>query len=125
MCATRKLISGQKGTKKLLARYGAQLVCVRYRYDARQRRRFTTVELIVEGSPWSPPTPQLSDTSLVGVRVTLQEVELQRRVTQAGGKWNPAQRVWEMRKDRAIELGLKDRIEALKVSNTRHQNGVQ
>jgi hypothetical protein len=24
----------QKGTKKLLAQYGEQLVCVRYRYDA-------------------------------------------------------------------------------------------
>jgi hypothetical protein len=30
---------GQKGTKQLLAQYGARLVCVRYRYDAEQKKR--------------------------------------------------------------------------------------
>jgi hypothetical protein len=51
MRARRTLAPGQKGTKKLLREYGAQLVCVRYRYDAERRLRFTTVELIVEQSP--------------------------------------------------------------------------
>lgn len=45
---------GQKGTKKLVVQYGDQLVAVRYRYDAARQRRYKTVELIVEESPWSP-----------------------------------------------------------------------
>jgi hypothetical protein len=36
---------GQKGTRQLLSQYGDRLVCVRYRYDAQQKKRFKTVEL--------------------------------------------------------------------------------
>jgi hypothetical protein len=39
---------GQKGTKKLLRRYGDKLVCVRYRYDPQNKKRYKTVELIEE-----------------------------------------------------------------------------
>jgi hypothetical protein len=39
---------GQKGTKRLLEQYGDRLICVRYRYDAQQPRRFKTVELVVD-----------------------------------------------------------------------------
>src|SRR5713226_1277422 len=39
---------GMSGTKKLLARYGERLVCVRYRYDRATGRRVKTAELIVE-----------------------------------------------------------------------------
>ena len=35
-----------------LQRYGEDLVCVCYHYDAITERRFTTVELIVEAGPW-------------------------------------------------------------------------
>ena len=52
MRTQRKLKPGQPGTKKLTAQYGAQLVCVRYRYDEQQKRSFKTVELIVEEAPW-------------------------------------------------------------------------
>jgi hypothetical protein len=45
---------GQKGTKKLVAEYGDRLVAVRYRYDIERRRRYKTVELIVDEMPWSP-----------------------------------------------------------------------
>lgn len=116
MRALRKLNPGQKGTKKFLARYSEKLVCVRYRYDATQRKRFTTVELIVEDASWSPPeTP-----TRVGLRVERQEIDLQRRIKQAGGTWNPAQRVWEIQYDQAIALGLKARMVKLQVSDTRH-----
>jgi len=30
---------GQKGTKKLIAEYGDQLVCIRYRYDPQKKKR--------------------------------------------------------------------------------------
>ena len=42
------LVPGQNGPKKLAARYGERLVCVRYRYDAQRKVRHKTVELIVE-----------------------------------------------------------------------------
>jgi hypothetical protein len=48
------LLPGQNGTKQLLAEYGDQLVCVRYRYDKDRFKRFKTVELIVEEKDWIP-----------------------------------------------------------------------
>jgi hypothetical protein len=120
MRARRTLAPGQKGTKKLLRQYGAQLVCVRYRYDAERHLRFTTVELIIEQAPWLPTQTRMAAGTLVGVRVGPKEVELQRQVKQAGGRWNPTERVWEMPYGRAIALGLKDRIEKRGVSNSRH-----
>jgi hypothetical protein len=36
------------------------------------------------------------------------KVELQRRIKQAGGKWNLARRLQEMGRDQALKLGLKD-----------------
>ena len=39
---------GQKGTRKLVARFGDRLLFVRYRYDRKLKKRFTTVEQIVE-----------------------------------------------------------------------------
>jgi hypothetical protein len=38
----------QRGAKQLLAQYGDRLVCVRYRYDESRKKRFKTVEVIVE-----------------------------------------------------------------------------
>ena len=47
---------GQAGTKKLMERYGENLVCVRYRYDEGKKRMFKTIELIIENMPWQPNT---------------------------------------------------------------------
>lgn len=104
---------GMKGTKKLVEQYGEQLVCLRYHYDKTRQRRLKTVELIIEDGPWRPSPTPLRKTALVGVRVALPEVELQRRIKQVGGKWNPARRLWEMRRDQALKLGLKDRLVTL------------
>jgi hypothetical protein len=124
MRARRTLAPGQKGTKKLLREYGAQLVCVRYRYDAERRLRFTTVELIVEQSPWSPLPARIANGTVVGVQVGVNEVALQRRIKQTGGKWNPVARVWEMPYSQAMALGLEDRIEKRRISISRHLNDV-
>jgi hypothetical protein len=43
---------GRPGTKRLVAEYGADLVCVRYRYDDTRNRRLKTIELVVEDVPW-------------------------------------------------------------------------
>jgi hypothetical protein len=65
------LAPGQKGAKSFLERYGEKLICVRYRYDEQRRNRFTTVEIIVEESGWSPP----EKPEIVGLRVEFQETE--------------------------------------------------
>ena len=121
MQARRTLVPGQKGTKKFLDHYGEKLICVRYRYDEQQRKRVTTVEIIVEESAWTPPAAPIPEPIIVGLRVGLNEVTVQRQIKQAGGKWNRQQQVWVILYDRAIALGLKDRIQTPEVSNSRHQ----
>jgi hypothetical protein len=75
-----------------------------------------SVEAIVEKSRWS-----LSEkAAIVGLRVDFHETELQRRVKQAGGRWNSAKRVWEIHYDQAVALGLKKRIVKLEVFDIRH-----
>lgn len=101
---------GDKGTRRLVAEYGERLVRVRYRYDEERGKRLKTVELIVEEVDWQPPTRLKSD-AVVGVRVRWGEAEIAGRVKGAGGIWNRTTRLWELRYDRALELGLQDRIE--------------
>ena len=100
----------QDGAKQLLAEYGERLVCVRYRYDERRKRRLKTVELIVEESHWEPRAAACPDERLVHIKVSLSEVDLQRRVKAAGGKWDRQRQAWEIRYDRVQALGLTDRI---------------
>lgn len=44
----------QKGTKKLLNQYGDRLICVRYRYDEKSRKRYKTAEIIIDEKEWKP-----------------------------------------------------------------------
>jgi hypothetical protein len=112
---------GQKGTKQLLAQYGDRLVCVRYRYDARRKKRFKTVELIIAERAWEPPAPRFTADTIVGVRVSFAEVELRDQVKQAGGKWNRQRKVWELRYDQVVALKLEARIVEEQASNSRYQ----
>jgi hypothetical protein len=145
MEARATLRPGQKGTKKLVSRFGDRLICVRYRYDATRRKRFTTVELIVDEADWTastPPAPEAAPPGstasptripietqagapkeaygepsaakpdLVGLRVELEEVDLRQKVKAAGARWDPGRRLWILRRDRAIRLGLQERIAA-------------
>jgi hypothetical protein len=98
---------GQGGTKRLLAKYGERLVCVRYRYDEKRGKRFKTVELIIEESAW---TRKYQADEIIGVQLDMREDALRIRICKAGGKWNHKSKLWEMRYDRAVELGLKGRI---------------
>ncbi len=43
-------------SKKLCAKYGEKLVCVRYQYDDIKRKRYKTVELIIDEVDWKPGT---------------------------------------------------------------------
>ncbi|MBI3654574.1 MAG: hypothetical protein HY231_26385 [Acidobacteria bacterium] len=101
---------GQRGSKKLLLQYGKKLVCVRYRYDEKQGKRYKTVELIVEESDWQPKPRALKDSDIVNVKVSLTESALQNKVKSAGGRWNRKQQAWELRYDQAKRLRIERRI---------------
>ena len=101
---------GQKGTKQLLAQYGDRLICVRYRYDAQRKKRFKTVELLVAERDWEPPRTRFAHDQIVALRVAFADVAVRDRVKKAGGTWNPARRVWQLRYDHVVALGLDSRI---------------
>lgn len=97
---------GQKITKQLVAQYGDRLFCVRYRDDAQRKKRFKTVELLVAERDWEPPPPRFAHDHIVGLRVAFADVAVRDRVKRAGGTWNPDRRVWQLRYDRVIAVGL-------------------
>ena len=98
------LMPGQPGTKKLTDKYGDRLVCVRYRYDREQKRRYKTVELIEDEAVWTPPE------DLVGVLVAWGEMDVAQRIKNAGGVWLPGPKVWQLPYAQAVKLGLKGRV---------------
>ena len=100
---------GQKGTKQLLAEYGDRLICVRYRYDAQRKKRLKTVELIVAERDWEP-RPRFADDQILALHVAFADVAVRAQVKQAGATWNPERRVWQLRYDRVVALGLNSRI---------------
>ncbi len=117
MLISKKLNPGQPGTKRLVKLYGARLLCVRYRYDAAQGKRFKTVELIIEESPWRPPVRPFQDDEIVAIRIEIKEIHWRNRVKMAGGKWNPALKLWEISYGQARKLGLTGRIQQSNVSD--------
>lgn len=61
---------GQKGTMRLVEKYGKSLLCVRYRYDENRGVRLKTVEIIVEEKP-SAPSFRYRDTDIVGLKIRM------------------------------------------------------
>lgn len=128
-----KLKPGQKGTRKLLATYGAKLVCVRYRYDEERQKRFTTVELIVDEVAWQPKPVKTQPAALANIRIAYGEKALIQQVKAEGGRWNAEARVWELAFESVTKLGLEKRLvasdkvrqsarkERTEVANTRNQ----
>ena len=112
---------GQKGTKQLLAQYGDRLICVRYRYDPERKKRLKTVELVVGERDWEPRRPPYADDQIVGVRIAFAEADVRQQAKQAGGKWNPDRKVWELRYRQAVALKLAARIVKERASNSRYR----
>ncbi len=106
------LAPGQNGTKKLLARYGERLLCVRYRYDAQRGARHKTVELIVETKPWDPRqrNARREPHDLVAVRIDYSETALRERIKAAGGIWRHRHKLWETDWKTVRDLCLEARV---------------
>jgi hypothetical protein len=68
MKAHTHLKPGQKGTRRLLDKYGEALICVRYRYDEVRDVRLKTVEIIVDERP-GKAAPRLRETDSVFLQV--------------------------------------------------------
>ena len=117
---------GQKGTQKLTRKYGDKLVCVRYRYDAFQQKRYKTIEIIIDESHWSPPPPHPHEEERLvkthtdfihrnfnekaAIKIGWHEKELQQRVKAIGGTWSPEEKLWYADKQAIIRANLQDRI---------------
>ena len=114
--ATRR--PGEKGTKRLLERYGERLLFVRYRYNAETRNMLTTVELVVDERPARPrnkPNPPVSPPAgdQVGIRIAARERWLRDKVRAAGGYWDPRCALWILHADVAARLRLSSRVVSL------------
>jgi hypothetical protein len=107
---------GDYGARKLAARFGDKLVCVRYRVDGATRMRYTTVELIVDRAPLAGRTVSLPSASvpdrnpMVGVTIFYREEALREKAKIEGTIWRPRQKLWEMPLQTARRLGLGNRI---------------
>ena len=113
---------GKRGTKALVKEYGEQLVCVRYRYDYFHKKKYKTVELIINEDDWSPPPLHPDATHVkqveqdfsrehkVKVRISWDEKELQQIAKNHGGLWSPKEKVWLIDADAVQRAGLKHRI---------------
>ena len=115
---------GQKGTKKLVGKYGDRLICVRHRHDPATGRRCTTVELIEEeaqaqfGDRHAANALAPSRPTVLAVRVEYWESDLRAKVKAAGGIWRPRHKLWELRYDDVVALGLESRVVAPDASET-------
>ena len=105
MGRTVTLRPGARGTIGLTQIYGQELICVRYRYDDRLRRRQKTVELVVDEVPWNPPKP-----ARVLVKTYLGESDLRRSILASGGQWDTHRKLWSIREDAARRLDILDRV---------------
>jgi hypothetical protein len=110
MRARAKLRPGQPGTKALLKIYGDRLVCVRYRYDSTQRKRYKTVELIVDEADWEPSARTPAPETPVYIRVVWGEAAVARSIKAAGGRWHRGYKLWALPYGQAEQLGLLDRL---------------
>ena len=96
MRARLKLKPGDKGTKSLVDKYGDDLICIRYRYDEATRTRFKTVEIIVGKKDWTPPPAKFSNDEIVLVRIAFTENEFKQMAKEAGGRWDPKAKLWQI-----------------------------
>lgn len=101
---------GQPGTRKLVEEYGERVVCVRYRYDAKNHKRYKTVELIVEEVDWIPHPRRPAVTDIVHIRLDYKEHTLRDSVKLLGGTWHAATRTWRLAYGAAVALRITDRI---------------
>ena len=94
---------------------------MRYRHDAQQKKRGKTVERLVAAWAWEPPAPRIPADQRVALCIDFAEGALRERVKQAGGKWHPRQKVWELCSGHVVALSLEARIVAYEATTSGDQ----
>jgi hypothetical protein len=114
MDVVKTLRPGDSGTKKLTQRFGDRLVCVRYRKDENKKRRYTTIELIVDEGPIDQNKLYRLDPEeralCVGVYVAKGDHDARRTVMLAGGKYDEKADLWRISLGKVVKFGLIERI---------------
>jgi hypothetical protein len=103
----KTLHPGQPGTQAWQRLHGGALVCVRYRVDAADRRRYTTVELVVAEAPLHH---RAHPATLVYVALDGPAYALRQRAKARGAQWDPSSRMWRMSLGTAQALGLQHAV---------------
>jgi hypothetical protein len=104
------------GAKRLRNRFGESLVCVRYRLDelndtlSSRWSSSSTPRGSDDASPAPPRIPPAREDTLVAVTVHYRETAARELVKQAGGRWRPELRAWELPLSVAERVGLANRI---------------
>lgn len=106
----KTLRPGQKGTGRFVRDWGDRLVCVRYRYDAKGKIRYTTVEIVTsEIRPWTPP-PAPHPDALVWLRVRPDEWRVIKGLRAERAFWDGSRKLWRARYESVERLRLRRRI---------------
>lgn len=112
----RSIAPGDPGSKRFQKRWGHKLVKVRYRRNASAGKILTTVELIVDERDQPPPGISYvamhtrERQQVVAIAIAWKEKELRKRIKQVGARWSQLKKVWLMKYNTAVVLGLQDRI---------------
>ena len=110
----RTLRPGARGTKRYANRYGTRLVCVLYRYDARRRKRYATVEIIVDEAALVRPKYQYTDAPRpncqVLVRIAYRETALRERLKEVGVRRQPQGKLWRLPYRKVVQPGIEGRV---------------
>jgi hypothetical protein len=101
----KTLAPSQDGAKRLAAKYGHELVCVRHRIDPISSMRYITVELVEDRLP----VASLGDVE-VAVRIGPMEKSLRSVMIACGAVWDRHARVWRMKRSVARTLRLLRKI---------------
>ena len=102
----KRLSPTQSGALKHAQRYGAALICVRYRRDLHAMTRYTTVEIVVDEGP----VRLRAGARIVAVRLTSDTEALRRRLISLGALWNGRARCWYLPRSTAKTLNLLDQV---------------
>lgn len=105
---------GHDGTRRLAREFGERLVCVRHRYDDANGLRITTVELVAQVDSLrgrAPPPRNVAPAwEPTWIRLAPDERALHRQALDAGGRWHPELKLWEVPRWLVARLGLRDRL---------------
>jgi len=86
------------------------LVCVRYRYDLKNKQKLTTVEIIIDRQKWTKDQSRTPPNKIINLRIDYGERELAQQVKSLGGRWDNQKKTWKLPFKYVQILRLEDRI---------------